>query len=58
MGLTQGDEYLARAEECNQRAMNARDDTLKLEWLRLAKSWEILAEGAKKTYKIVPPTSQ
>lgn len=54
----QGDEYRARAEECSQRAMIARDEALKFEWLRLAKSWETLAERTEKTYEIIPPTSQ
>jgi hypothetical protein len=56
--VSQGDQYRARAEECRQLALVARDETLKLEWVRLAKSWETLAEGAEKTYKFAPPTSQ
>ena len=58
MGQPQGDDYRARAEECSQRAMIARDETVKIEWLRLAKSWVTLAERTEKTYKIIPPTSQ
>jgi hypothetical protein len=57
MGLSIGEEYRARAEECARRATLAQDTDAKLEWLRLAKSWQVLAENAEKTYQIVPPTS-
>ena len=51
---TQGDQYRARAEECRQLALVAREEVVKLEWLRLARSWEALAERSEKGSKKEP----
>ena len=58
MGLTHGEEYRARAEECYRLAEATSDAQAKDAWLKLAKSWQALADSAEKTYKIIPPTSQ
>lgn len=47
MGLTIGEEYRARAEECARRAAFAKDRNAKMEWLKLAKSWQVLAQRKK-----------
>jgi hypothetical protein len=57
MGLSIGEKYRARAEECARQAESAKDANAKMEWLKLAKSWQVLAENTEKTYQIVPPTS-
>jgi hypothetical protein len=57
MKLARREDYLARAEECTRQAESAKEINAKMEWLKLAKSWQVLAENAEKTYQIVPPTS-
>lgn len=57
MGSSLREEYRARAEECARQAESAKDTDAKLEWLKLAKSWQVLAENAERTYQVVPPTS-
>jgi hypothetical protein len=57
MGMSLKEEYGARAEECARQADFVKDTNAKMEWLKLAKSWQVLAESAEKTYQIVPPTS-
>jgi hypothetical protein len=57
MGPSLREEYWARAEECARQAESAKDTNVKMEWLKLAKSWQVLAQNAEKTYPIVPPTS-
>ena len=47
MALTIGEEYRALAEECARRATLAKDTNTKMEWLKLAKSWKVLAERKK-----------
>jgi hypothetical protein len=46
MGLTQMDQYRAWAVECNERAQYASDPKIKSQWLKLAQSWQRLAEGS------------
>jgi hypothetical protein len=46
------DEYRARAEECNQRAAITQDPATKTEWVKLARSWQALAERTGKTLEI------
>jgi hypothetical protein len=43
MALSLWEEYRARAEECARQAESAKDANVKLELLKLAKSWQALA---------------
>jgi hypothetical protein len=47
MGQSLWEEYWARAEECARQAESAKDANVKLELLKLAKSWQVLARRKK-----------
>jgi hypothetical protein len=53
-----GDQYRARALECAEHAAATRDAIAKSEWVKLANSWQVLAERTEKPFEIVLPTSQ
>ena len=57
MELSAGDQYRAVAEECARRAEFTDDETTRIEWLKLAKSWQVLADNAARTYEIAPQVS-
>ena len=58
MGQQHGNQYRARALECAEHAAATRDATAKSEWVKLANSWQALAERAEKPREIALPTSQ
>jgi hypothetical protein len=58
MEQSAGDQYRAVAEECARRAEFTEDENTRIEWLKLAKSWQVLADNAAKTCGIVPAVSQ
>jgi hypothetical protein len=37
-------EYRARAAECNERAQQTLDQRTKDDWVKLAQSWQVLAD--------------
>jgi hypothetical protein len=43
------EKYRDLAEECARQAEFAKDTDAKIEWLKLAESWQVLAENAEKT---------
>lgn len=45
MGLPKHEEYRAWADECKQKAAFTVDPGAQSEWLKLAKSWQALADG-------------
>jgi hypothetical protein len=55
MELSVGDQYRAVAEECARRAEFTDDENTRIEWLKLAKSWQTLADNAARTFEFVPP---
>jgi hypothetical protein len=58
MELSVWDQYRAVAEECARRAEFTDDESARIEWLKLAKSWQTLADNAARTFEFVPPVSQ
>jgi hypothetical protein len=58
MELSVGDQYRAVAEECARRAEFTDDESTRIEWLKLAKSWQTLADNAVRTFEFVPPVAQ
>ena len=52
MGLLRRDEYCARADECKQRAAVTHDTATQSQWLRLANSWQALADSTARTYEV------
>jgi hypothetical protein len=58
MELSVGDQYRAVAEECARRAEVTDDENTRIEWLKLAKSWQVLADNAARTFEFVPPVAQ
>jgi hypothetical protein len=58
MGQPHGDQYRARALECAEHAAATRDAIAKSEWVKLANSWQVLAERTEKPCEIVLPTLQ
>jgi hypothetical protein len=51
MSHPSAEEYYARAADCNLRAENTIDANSKAEWLKLARSWQAMAEEkAKKSF--------
>jgi hypothetical protein len=48
MVLSRKDEYQARADDCRRRAESANDSENKTEWLKLASSWQYLADATLK----------
>jgi len=46
MDMISRDQYRAWGAECRGRAQDARDFKSKYEWIKLAQSWERLADGS------------
>ena len=40
--------YRTRAEECTRRSELSGDNTVRLDWLKLAKAWQFLSDNAGK----------
>ena len=58
MELSVGDQYRAVAEECARRAEFTDDENTRIEWLKLAKSWQTLADNTARTYQLIQPASR